>query len=114
MRECPQLDLLPPEHSAELFRKRRFWKRTMIISLVLGAVFAVTAVSGYVLSMTKAFSRLKETGKADPNALAGDISAAMLYFVYSAMPCCLAFVVAMVSLIRLLSLPRLRALPESA
>jgi hypothetical protein len=101
-----QLDLLPSSHAAALLRKRRFWKRTMWVSLVPGVILALAAVSGTVISMTGAFSELEKTGAADPAALARDISAAMLITVWTLPPACLAFVFTLVSFIRLLSLPR--------
>lgn len=102
-----QLDLLPPDQAAELLRKRSFWKRTLSISLTIGVILALFAVSGTVISMIRAFSTLEKAGAADPSALAGDISMAMLIGMYSALPACLALLISMVSFIRLLSLPKL-------
>ncbi len=103
-----QLDLLPADQAAALLRKRRFWKRTLAISLPIGVILALYAVSGTVISMIRAFSTLEKDGAADPAALAGDISMAMLTGMYSALPACLALLISMVSFIRLLSLPRER------
>jgi hypothetical protein len=102
-----QLDLLPPDQAAILLRKRRFWKRTLSISLPIGVILSLFAVSGTVISMIRAFSTLEKDGVADPSALAGEISMAMLIGMYSALPACLALLIAMVSFIRLLSLPRI-------
>ncbi len=101
-----QLNLLPPEQAAELLRKRSFWKRTLSISLPIGVILALFAVSGTVISMIRAFSTLEKDGAADPSALAGDISMAILTGMYSALPACLVLLLAMVSFIRLLSLPK--------
>jgi len=106
MSEGSQLDLLPADHVAVLLRKRGFWKRTMSISLAIGVILALFAVSGTVLNMIRAFATLGETGAADPSKLAGDISSALLITFYSLPPACLAFLIAMVSFVRLLSLPR--------
>lgn len=106
MSEVSQLDLLPADQAAVMLRKRRFWKRTMSISLTIGVILALLAVSGTVLNMIRAFATLGKTGAADPSKLAGDISSALLITFYSLPPACLAFLIAMVSFIRLLSLPR--------
>lgn len=108
MSEPSQLDLLPADQAAALLRKRSFWKRTMSISLTSGVILALFAVSGTVINMIRAFSSLQQTGSADPSKLAGDISSALLITFYSLPPACLAFLLAMVSFIRLLSLPRER------
>ena len=104
--EPTQLDLLPPDQAAALLRKRRFWKRTLSISLTIGVILALFAVSGTVISLIRAFLTLGKAGTADPAALAGDISMAMLIGMYSALPACLALLISMVSFIRLLSLPK--------
>jgi hypothetical protein len=101
-----QLDLLPADQAATLLRKRFFWTRTLWISLVLGVLLALSAVSGTVIRMMGAFLELEKTGAADPAELAGDISEAMLVTLWSLPPACLAFVVTMVSFICLLSLPK--------
>ena len=103
-----QLDLLPPDQAAELLRKRSFWKRTLSISLTLGVIFALLAASGTVINMIRAFSTLEKSGSADPAALAGDISTALLIGMWMIPPACLGFLLSMVSFIRLLSLPRER------
>jgi hypothetical protein len=103
-----QLDLLPPDQAAELLRKRGFWKRTMSISLTIGVILTLLAISGTVINMIRAFSTLERAGGADPSILARDISAALLVMMWSLPPACLALMLAMVSFIRLLSLPRER------
>lgn len=102
-----QLDLLPVGHSAEQLRKRFFWKRMMWISLIIGVILMLAAVGGYVKSMIHTFSTLQQSGAADPSELANDISSVLLILLWSLPPACLAFLVSMVSFIRLLSLPRL-------
>ncbi|QTN34205.1 MotA/TolQ/ExbB proton channel family protein [Akkermansiaceae bacterium] len=106
-----QLETLPPEHAAILIRKKRFWKKTMWISLGVGVMLAMIAVSGTVIKMTAAFSSLQANGSADPSVLAGDISEAMLISLWSLPPALLAFLIFLVSLIRCLSLPKL---PENS
>lgn len=101
-----QLDLLPGEHVAAMLRKRRFWKRTMSISLTMGVILALLAVSGTVLNIIRAFSTLEKAGGADPSVLARDISEALLITMWTLPPACVGFLLAMVSFIRLLSLPR--------
>ena len=108
MSEPSQLDLLPADQAAELLRKRGFWKRTMSISLSVGVILALLAVSVTVINMIRAFSTLEKAGGADPSILAKDISAALLITMWTLPPTCLAFLLAMVSFIRLLSLPRER------
>ena len=106
--EPSQLDLLPVAQAAALLRKRGFWKRTMSISLTSGVIFTLLAMSGTVIKMVRAFSTLEKAGGADPSILARDISAALLITMWTLPPACLAFLLAMVSFIRLLSLPRER------
>ena len=108
MMEPSQLDLLPVAQAAALLRKRGFWKRTMSISLTSGVIFTLLAMSGTVINMVRAFSTLEKAGGADPSILARDVSAALLITMWTLPPACLAFLLAMVSFIRLLSLPRER------
>ena len=101
-----QLELLPPDQASELLRKRSFWKRTLSISLTIGVILALMAVSGTVINMIRAFATLEKNGSADPSKLAGDISEALLITMWSLPPACVAFLITMVSFIRLLSLPK--------
>lgn len=101
-----KLDILSADHAAELLRKRGFWRRTMSMSLRVGIILALLSISGTVIGMIRAFSTLKQTGSADPSKLAGDISQSMLITMWTAPLISLAFLLAMVSYIRLLSLPK--------
>lgn len=51
----------------------------MIWTSAIAMILSICAgLATYVLSMINAFSKLKTSGAADPNQLAGDISTAML------------------------------------
>lgn len=106
MNEPSQLELIPADLAAELLRKRSFWKRTMWISLTIAMVLTLSAAGGYVINMIRAFSKLQQSGAADPAELANDVSSVILILLWSLPPACIAFLLAMVSFIRLLSLPR--------
>ncbi len=78
----------------------------MSISLPIGVILALLAVSGFVIKMVNAFSNLEKTGSADPSALATEIAQALLITMWSLPPACVAFLIAMVAYIRILNLPR--------
>lgn len=101
-----QLEILPPDQAKALLSKRRFWKKTMMISALICVIVALAAVSGPAIGMIRVFSGLKETGAADPSALAGEISTQLLIALWSLPPACLAFLLTLVSGIRLLCLPK--------
>jgi biopolymer transport protein ExbB/TolQ len=107
MMDHNQLNLLPPETIAILIRKKRFWKRTMILSFTIASVAVVIYLGGTVLNMMRAFSTLEASGGADPAKLAGDISGAILTTLYSLPIAGLGFLIAIIALIRFLSLPKI-------
>jgi MotA/TolQ/ExbB proton channel family len=101
------LDTLPPEQAALLIKKKRFWKKTMWISL--GFVFLVFMLGGSAtfIGMIRAFRTLEQSGSADPAVLAGDISNTLIAGMIMLPFIALALLTFLVSLIRCLSLPKI-------
>jgi len=67
-------------------------------------------LGGTVVGMVGAFGELSQTGEADPEALAGDISTALVTTVWGLLFSALAFVVLVIAVIRFMLLPK----PEKA
>lgn len=97
------MDQLPVLFAAEIQRKKRFWQRTMWISLTLGMILAVGIASCCAVIMKNPSSALEQSGSV---VLASNQSDVLKFLVTSLPTACLAFLLAMVSFIRLLSLPR--------
>ena len=107
-----QLDLLPQEQAALLLRKKRFWKKTMWISLAATLLLVVVGFSGTIIGMVRAFATLEKSGAADPAVLAQDISRTLIVSMVAVPLIALAALLFLVSLIRCLSLPKLPASPH--
>jgi hypothetical protein len=100
-----QLDLLPPDQAAILIRKKRFWKRTMWISL---ASALITGLGGFVYHETY-MNRISESSDTENiHAYVSSIFDIMLivYFVFIPLAA-LCFLVFLVSIIRIISLPKM-------
>jgi biopolymer transport protein ExbB len=67
-------------------------------------------LGGTVVGMVGAFGELSQTGEADPEALAGDISTALVTTVWGLLFSALSFVVLVIAVIRFMLLPK----PEKA
>lgn len=86
--------------AAEIEVKRRFWKRAIRISVGLILIPPLIGFAMTLFGMVRAFNTLGETGKADPQALAGDISSALMSQLV-VIPVCIAGIAGwIVSLIR--------------
>jgi biopolymer transport protein ExbB/TolQ len=91
-------------------RQRRFWLRVIWISIAGVLVPPLFGLAGTVAGMVGAFGELSQTGEADPSALAGDISTALLTTIWGLGLSALAFVVLVVAVVRFMLLPK----PEKA
>lgn len=58
----------------------------MSISLTIGVILTLLAMSGTVINMIRAFDILEKTGSADPAELTGVISAVLLITIWSLPP----------------------------
>lgn len=81
-------------------RRRRFWKRMIWVSAIVTAALPLSGIVGTIVGMTRAFSRLRDVGSADPSALAGDISIALLTTLWAIILSLPALIFLIVSLIR--------------
>lgn len=89
-----------------LLKKRRFWKRAVWISIVGIVVPPMFGMLGTAMRMIRAFSQLSTTGEGDPEALAGDVSVALVTTMWGVTIslCVLFFLV--IAVIRLIQLPK--------
>jgi hypothetical protein len=100
-----QLDLLPPDQAAILIRKKRFWKRTMWISL---AASVFTGSAGWVYYETSMSRIWISNGNADIALHIIEAINVLAIVTYLFMPLtALCFLIYLVSLIRVLSLPKI-------
>lgn len=77
------------------------------ISIACVLVPPLIGLAGTLIGMVGAFGELSQTGGADPEALAGDISTAMLATFWGLVLSAPAFVVLMIAVIRFMLLPKL-------
>jgi len=59
-------------------QKRKFWGKMILVSAIALVVAICAGVAAPLIGMINAFSTLKTAGAADPSALAGDISTALI------------------------------------
>jgi len=78
--------------SPHLENKRKFWGKMIWISAASLVLTILFGVATYVIGMISAFNKLKVSGAADPNELAGNISA-VLFATLLSIPCALAAVI---------------------
>ena len=87
-------------------QKKKFWLRAIWISIVGVIVPPLFGLVGTVIGMVGAFGELSDTGDADPEALAGDISFALLTTMWGLVISVLAFFILIGVLIRFFTLPK--------
>lgn len=90
----------------DMIRRRKFWKRAIWIAIAFVVVPPMFGLVGTVVGMAGAFDTLAETGQAEPEALAGDISVALLTTMWGLIISVLAFLVLIGVLVRFFSLPK--------
>lgn len=95
----------------DLFKRRRFWGRSMIWAAVFVIVPLILGTVGTAVGMVRAFGQLSEIGQADPQVLAKDISIALHSTVWGLWIAGPAFFFLIISMVRYISLPLLT--PES-
>jgi flagellar motor component MotA len=69
---APEVDLVSAS------RTKRFYGRAVLICGLGVVIPPLIGLAGTVMGMMGAFGELRKTGSADPSALAGDISVALL------------------------------------
>jgi hypothetical protein len=105
-----QLDLLPPDQAAILIRKKRFWKRTMWISLVITPIFMATTAICHSMAMERIFQTIAEldSGSAGGNEYSvSEIRTIVLITRIAFAISSGGILLFLVSLIRCLSLPKI-------
>ena len=95
-----------------LRRRRKFWLRAIWISITGVVVPPLFGLVGTVVGMVGAFGELSDTGEADPEALAGDISFALLTTMWGIVISVIAFLILIGVLIRFFTLPKMPPISE--
>lgn len=91
----------------ELTRRRKFWLRTIWISLAAVIIPPIFGFAGTVIGMLGAFGELSKTGAADPEAMAENISVSLLTTAGGLVISFLALIILIGALIRFFTLPKL-------
>ena len=89
------------ESLGSLIPKRRFWIRALWVSIAGVIVPPCFGLIGTVVGMVSAFGTLSESGQAEPEELAGDISIALLTTMWGLIVSAVFVVALVVSIIRL-------------
>jgi MotA/TolQ/ExbB proton channel family len=92
-------------------QRRKFWLRAIWISIAGVAIPPMFGLVGTVVGMVGAFGELSKTGEADPEALAGDISVALLTTMWGLVVSAIALLVLIGVLIRFFTLPKVAGVP---
>lgn len=95
------------DSDADVIRKRKFWRRAIWISIGGVIIPPLFGLVGTVIGMVGAFNQLAETGEAEPEELAGNVSVALLTTMWGLVFSTIAFCVLIGALIRFFTLPRL-------
>jgi biopolymer transport protein ExbB len=95
-----------PDMIETLLKKRRFWKRAIWISIVGIVVPPMFGLLGTVVGMMQAFSELSTTGQADPEAIAGDVSVALVTTMWGLTISLCALFFLIIAVIRIIQLPK--------
>jgi biopolymer transport protein ExbB/TolQ len=92
-------------------QRRKFWLRAIWISIAGVTIPPMFGLVGTVVGMVGAFGELSKTGEADPEALAGDISVALLTTMWGLVVSAIALLVLIGVLIRFFTLPKVAGVP---
>ena len=84
----------------ELPSKAKLWMRAIWASVAMIIVPPMLGLVGTVIGMVGAFGELKNSGGADPKALAGDISVALLTTFYGLIFSIVGLILLIVSFVR--------------
>jgi len=104
--QAPHASLTQGADDEQVRRRRRLWLRGIWISIAGVIIPPMFGLIGTVVGMVGAFGELSKTGKADPEALAGDISIALLTTMWGLVFSAVAFLVLIGVLIRFFTLPK--------
>jgi len=100
-----QLDLLPPDQAANLIRKKRFWKKTMWISLAAAVITGIGGLVYYETSMNRIWIPNENDDIASHIIAAINVLAIVTYIFMPLTALC--FLIFLVAIIRVLSLPKI-------
>lgn len=103
----PESVLTSGADDEQVRRRRKFWLRAIWISIAGVIIPPLFGLIGTVIGMVGAFGELSETGEADPEVLAGDISVSLLTTMWGLVVSVIAFIVLIGVLIRFFTLPKL-------
>jgi biopolymer transport protein ExbB/TolQ len=101
-------------NAEHLRQRRKFWLRVIWILIAAVIVPPLFGLAGTVIRMIEAIGELKQTGKADPEALASEISVSLLRAAWSIILSFLALIALIGSFIRYFTLPKLITLTHKA
>ncbi|MBK1884028.1 MotA/TolQ/ExbB proton channel family protein [Luteolibacter pohnpeiensis] len=107
----PQAPLTSGATDEQVRLRRRFWLRAIWISIAGVIIPPMLGLAGTVIGMLGAFGELSETGEADPEALAGDISVSLLTTAWGLVVSVIALLILIGVLIRFFTLPKAAGAP---
>jgi magnesium-transporting ATPase (P-type) len=87
-------------------RRRKFWLRTIWISITCVIVPPMFGMIGTAFGMVGAFGDISKTGKTDHEAMAANISVSLLSTAWGLLVSVIAFIVLIGVLIRFFTLPK--------
>ena len=109
-----QLVIFPPEQAALLIRKKRFWKKTMWVSLALSFI-VLAAGYGYYEFRTNRISSTQESTEVNVALLILNAVDTLYICIIITIPLAsLAFLVFLIALIRCISLAKIPKPPNSS
>jgi uncharacterized membrane protein YhaH (DUF805 family) len=109
----PLSPILAITDDQQLRQRRKFWLRTIWLLIAIVILPPMFGLTGTAIRMIGAFGEMSNTGKADPEALASDISQSLLRAAWSLLISFLALLGLIGSLIRFFTLPKLQRHPSN-
>ena len=105
--QSPESKLVSEVDKEKVMIRRKFWFRAIWIAVAGIIIPPLFGLAGTVIGMIGAFGELSQTGEADPEALAGDISFSLLTTMWGIVISVIALIVLIGILIRFFTLPKI-------
>jgi len=105
--QSPESKLVSEVDKEKVMIRRKFWFRAIWIAVAGIIIPPLFGLAGTVIGMIGAFGELSQTGEADPEALAGDISFSLLTTMWGIVISVIALIVLICILIRFFTLPKI-------